>query len=510
MKTKIISLILILLSIIITAQNFSQEFENNVSLEARKYTITTHDTGYLVGFSIRDLPTNDFRRTLKLITTDFNGNIQNTKIYQAVDSDYSLRCSQVLVLSDGSKIVSGVYSINNDPPYYPYIMRINTDDSIAWAKKIDTNRSRTTLKLLSDNSILLIFEFADPTTHKIFCKLDTDTGDFTTVKEANGLFGQIMAIKTYDTSFEILFVTKGLLNINNDLSAINWQRNYYNEIGSIFNRTANGDYIYASAQTAFPGYMTVFRTDANGTLIWAKYIESWNGPVQDQIHIFDIVGFHFIKEDSNGNITVCADSEGSSNGALNVILDANGNYIDNYKIETFKNEIIQLDNDQYLIGGFLNSASHSTANFILEKRNLTTTYNCDTTYSHSIVDGVDLPLIPETIILEDITFETEDINVALLGIETISQNDYCDMSLSANENILLENLVEVYPNPTNDKVWVESDRAITQIKLYNYLGQYLEISNESFIDMNKYAKGVYFLEVQITNEHIIVKKIIKD
>lgn len=513
MKINSIALFIIISSLTnaVKAQNFSQEFQNNLTLDARDYVIESSNNVYTIGITEVNL-NNNFRNEVRVLSSNQNGIVQNIKVFSTVDTNYSITCNQILNLADGSQIISGIYSINNTPPYRPYLMHIDQNGTINWAKKINTNRSAyPNIALLSDSTILVLFSYmnASNQTHKIFCKVDAN-GNFSSFKDYNLLGENVVKISANSTSFDILFSSGNLLNINNDLSTINWTRKYFHEIGITFNRTSNGDYIFAAAQVAFPGYMTIYRTDESGTILWAKYIESWHGNVQSQISIFDIVDFHFIKEDSNGDIIVSAKSEGGLDGYFNVVVDSNGNYLSNYKNNNYRNSLKVDNNTSYLAGGFINSASFNSSNFVFEYRDLTTAYQCDSILNYSFENGDEMALIPDTVSLTEIadfTFESIDIT---WSHDTITQNNYCSMALSIPKNENYNDEVSIYPNPSTGKVWINSKSEITQVILYNHLGKQIQTSNLSFIDISSYAKGVYFLEIQTDTNYKVIKKLIKN
>lgn len=506
-KSMLLLLVFLILGNTVNAQTFSQEFQNNAILEARDYAIENISSGYLIGLTKVEIA-NDFRNSVKIISTNLNGIAQLAKVYQTADSNYSMSCSQILSLADNSYIISGIYSITNDAPYFPYLMHVNADGNVNWAEKISTGSSTpVTLQLLSDASILAVFNHASTANQKVFCKLDMQ-GNLSNFKALSSITSSISSIIPDENSFDIMFVSGELVNISNNLSSLNWQRNYFNEIGNIFNRAANGDYLIASAQVAFPGYMTVFRTDVNGNLIWARYVELWKGATQTQSTIFDIVGFNFIQEDSHGNIIVSANSEGGLNGSMNVVFDANGNYVKNGKIGTFQNETLLLENDHYLIGGFSQFSEFSSFNFILENRNLTASYSCDEIYNYSITDGSEmlLPVTMET--LDDITFETENFNV-FVADDSSMQTPYCDIQLVANDIEIVKKHLTVYPNPSHAEIVVKSDFEIDQIKLFNQLGQCIESTNLSTIDLNEFETGIYYLRIETSLGGVYFEKVLK-
>ncbi len=509
MKLKYLLFALILFDNNLIAQNFSQEFQNSGVLVGDKYAIQNFPNGYSAGITKIEID-NNFRRKIQLITTNLEGIIQSAKIYETTDSNYSITCSQIINLEDGKQLISGTYSGNNSFPYAPYIMLLNSDGSVNWAKKITSNReSPPKILLLSDNTFFLAFDYADSNTQKVFCKLDLD-GNFTSFYNGNSLiYGEIIDAKSYESSFEILLATGDLINISNNLSTINWQRKYYNAIGITYNRTTNGDYIFASAQVAIPGYMTVFRTDSDGNLLWAKYIEAWMEISQNQTTIFDIVGFNFIKEDSNGNIITSANSEGGQLGSLNVVLDANGSYLANTKINSFQNKVLLLNDDSYLLGGFTAFSSFNNFNVLLENRSLMNTYTCDDVFSYSIAQGTDMQLIPDLLTLTNSEYVTDNFNVTFTS-EIITQSDYCNFQLSSNENIKSPSTINIYPNPATKDIYVVSVDPISVIHVYNALGQEIERTEKPQIDIENYEQGVYFLKIIQNNNHSEVKKILKN
>ncbi len=507
MKHLFISLLLIF-NISLFAQNFSFELQNEFDIDARDYPISSDAQNYFVAFTVIDLD-NDFRNSIHFISTDLDGQIEEVMIYESPNGNISISCDQILNLPNGEQLLSGVYSENNTPPYYPFIMNIAEDGQVNWAKKINSGTiSRLKIELLSDDSILVLIRSAGVSDHSIICKMDID-GNFSNIKELGTFQNVPKKFTTYNGFFEVLFVDGNLMSIENDLSDINWQRKYYNEIGMEYSRAENGDFLFVSAQVSFPGYMTVFRTDADGNAIWAQYIEAWHGEEQNQISIFDIVDFHFIEEDPNGNIIVSANSEGGLFGSLQMVLDANGNYLSNYKINTYKNQFRVINDHDYLVGGFLNSGSINTTNFIFEKRAYMDSSPCDSIYNYSIAAGDEMSMTPDEINLNVFEeFTVEDIDV-VTSSGNFEQNEYCDMLLHVDINPSLQSQVEVYPNPSDDKVWISSESEISNIKIYNALGFLIEETEYSLIDLNNYPRGVYLLQIEFDSNQKVIKKMLK-
>lgn len=105
--------------------------------------------------------------------------------------------------------------------------------------------------------------------------------------------------------------------------------------------------------------------------------------------------------------------------------------------------------------------------------------------------------------------------------DTVHKNEKDDHKNQDNSDDLpLDFSYNVYPNPVQTKLTFEfylSDYADISYKLYNIAGQQLTRSNikncpggvyQHYIDMNKYPKGEYILQISV-NEKVFNEKIIK-
>ncbi|HQF28824.1 MAG TPA: T9SS type A sorting domain-containing protein, partial [Bacteroidia bacterium] len=73
---------------------------------------------------------------------------------------------------------------------------------------------------------------------------------------------------------------------------------------------------------------------------------------------------------------------------------------------------------------------------------------------------------------------------------------------------LFEN-VKVYPNPSSNKVYVNagSNINIKSLSVCNFLGQTLETTNESSIDVSQFPQGLYLIKI-VTDQGTVVKKVL--
>ena len=72
--------------------------------------------------------------------------------------------------------------------------------------------------------------------------------------------------------------------------------------------------------------------------------------------------------------------------------------------------------------------------------------------------------------------------------------------------------VTVYPNPTNDKIYIVTDAEVEEVVVYDIYGRQQKLSaisgQQSVIDLSKLNAGIYFIKIN-TEEGNIVKRIIK-
>lgn len=84
------------------------------------------------------------------------------------------------------------------------------------------------------------------------------------------------------------------------------------------------------------------------------------------------------------------------------------------------------------------------------------------------------------------------------------------MTLSVNSEILKNNTVELYPNPTKNNFSVNTDDAIMAVTIYNIAGQEIKkVNNPNYnIDVSDLATGVYLIKVK-TSKGTITKRLLK-
>ena len=68
----------------------------------------------------------------------------------------------------------------------------------------------------------------------------------------------------------------------------------------------------------------------------------------------------------------------------------------------------------------------------------------------------------------------------------------------------------LYPNPTSNIINISASEEVTNVKVYNTLGQEIWQGNTNKIDLSKSESGVYFAVIRLANDKIISEKIIRN
>ena len=86
---------------------------------------------------------------------------------------------------------------------------------------------------------------------------------------------------------------------------------------------------------------------------------------------------------------------------------------------------------------------------------------------------------------------------------------YKNNTLGISENGVAD--YQIYPNPTSGKLNIESKLPISQISVFNLLGQRIETTRDNNqIDLSKADAGVYLLKIEDGSGNYQTHKIIKE
>lgn len=89
------------------------------------------------------------------------------------------------------------------------------------------------------------------------------------------------------------------------------------------------------------------------------------------------------------------------------------------------------------------------------------------------------------------------------------RQNYCGEVLSINETSTNIKIV-MFPNPTTSMFYIETDKTISQIEIFNQHGQLVKTARTKNVPINELSKGLYFVKISLTDKSLIIKKLIKE
>ncbi|HLV47356.1 MAG TPA: T9SS type A sorting domain-containing protein [Flavobacterium sp.] len=89
--------------------------------------------------------------------------------------------------------------------------------------------------------------------------------------------------------------------------------------------------------------------------------------------------------------------------------------------------------------------------------------------------------------------------------------DNIEWKIAASSDKFDKNLVSLYPNPTYDFIHINTELSISNIEVYNNLGQRIFVTNyfNDAIDLSNYPAGIYLVRLQTVDGEMAEYKVIK-
>jgi Leucine-rich repeat (LRR) protein len=106
----------------------------------------------------------------------------------------------------------------------------------------------------------------------------------------------------------------------------------------------------------------------------------------------------------------------------------------------------------------------------------------------------------------------DDVNYSTNNWTNIDAQHYFSTNCSAPNSVQeIINTISLYPNPTSENftISIENFNGNIQTEVYDLIGNRLQISNETTISLQDYAKGIYLLKVAY-GDRVEEVKVIKD
>jgi hypothetical protein len=106
----------------------------------------------------------------------------------------------------------------------------------------------------------------------------------------------------------------------------------------------------------------------------------------------------------------------------------------------------------------------------------------------------------------------DDVNYSNNNWTNIDAQHYFSTNCSAPNSVQeIINTISLYPNPTSENITIsiENFNGNIQTEIYDLIGNRLQISNETTISLQDYARGIYLLKVAY-GDRVEEVKVIKD
>lgn len=122
-------------------------------------------------------------------------------------------------------------------------------------------------------------------------------------------------------------------------------------------------------------------------------------------------------------------------------------------------------------------------------------------------------IVNNSLIVENVNFETYPMNYTIENA-SFPTSDLC-LLLSEKENDISNPEILVYPNPANDKVYInipENNYQHLEIEIIDFSGKTIKKENtvlsNNYIDVNHLNNGVYFLRISLDNQILYSTKLL--
>ena len=485
---------------------FYKFFKNLSSLETESSAIEL-DQGFVFGFTESSNDKN-FHENILLIKTSGSGNIIWSKRYDA-GTGTSLHLMEMMRTADNKILISGLCGPDNKYYRSPRcIIKLNAAGNILWAKKYTKSTIYDSKGLVQLKDSSFVFSLLTAENSPAIVQIN-DTGKILAAfKVDNRHFQYINSITPVGNKTSVIVGDSNTVNINFKTGAISGQKQYNTscQFTSLLSTVCkNGDIVYLAGRNSgglLKGNSRIYRTTADGNLLWAKNIDAFFDSSNSIFSRFDIVLQISVHEDINGNIVAFVLAE--STQSLMVVFDANGKYLYNRLFYTRYSFIKETTDGSYLhcTPAFYNPS----ANTILSNRFLSNLSDCDSTIIVKITKGTDSAAPLNKLIFSNAKIKAVDIPVT--SKDTIIQaNVLCDLSLQGERNGRKREMpVDILPNPATSFISVKTP-ADLPFNIYSMDGllKIRSVTNHP-TDISSLKPGVYFISILIKDE--VVRKLI--
>lgn len=505
-----------------------------------------------------DLPVNYGSSDVVVSKIKKDGNILWTKVIGGNNFDTP---SDMIKTSDGGVILTVLSRSNTDffPQHYGgtetydvYVIKLDTDGNILWDKFIGGSGDESKATVVSTNTGYVVainslsndFDFESPYGGKniLLIKFD-EMGDVIWKKILAGSNDEVFEdIKSFDNVNTVLAINsnsidgsfsnssttikKGFLikinaegdlvfstpiitdnpNLDNSVSKINFFNNQYFAVGT-------------ERKESFQAVGTIRHYDAmlvnfseSGSLLWKKNY-SWKVNIPNNSETY-YDGALFIEQTIDNHILLSGVTYINENSmyGINLIsswlkkIDMQGNLVNTIGRKSRTIKLEKLPNGLFIDHAYryefapygvtsiydLQIVSPEGLHFLPStsfKSVLTTDNHLGTRSGTSTVDDNNLILFSNR----------HNLTESSIWITRIQSSEFTTTELASEEEEVEAPKVAIYPNPTSN--FIKLTKIANKISLYDTAGKLLITAKDTnVIDLTKFLKGVYFLNVEIDNK----------
>jgi Secretion system C-terminal sorting domain len=511
---------LLLLNSSLFAQPEFQQTYNIEGLKAQPYDIQqTMDRGYVVVGFVEDTSGNQDMLVLKL---DSIGGL----IWQRQFGGLADEIAQASMEDEFGNIYVTGYSYEYGGADIVYL-KFDSDGNTIWQRIIGDSNSEHGWDILydADSVNILIWGYSYSVgpgiTNCVLMKISPD-GDTLLTKTYGGDYRDYgHSIKRIDNGYVLCghsssFSDTTLGYENHDAYIVKMDSNYEvvwanaygiagREEGNAVAVTQEGDYVFVGESDGFGNNhdMMVMKLNASGDTLWGRIIGT---PYDDQA--LDVV------INSENEIIVAGHTTSELTGRdISIIkLDQNGETIQTYTLASSANEglfgVTNTVDGNFAVTGYMYGFEPLINKFFAAKINSTTTSTCIDTALFFFNVRKEFRIGPGTITENaELHFTTHPSSPF---IPTVISNKVCGFS-EIDESELIRNDVNIYPNPVDDIMYVESESCIS-ISILNSMGQVIyqnqNPSENLIINMAPFSEGLYLIYSEF-DDNVITKKLIK-
>ena len=112
--------------------------------------------------------------------------------------------------------------------------------------------------------------------------------------------------------------------------------------------------------------------------------------------------------------------------------------------------------------------------------------------------------------LADDTEYCFSVSAIIGGEETAKSEEVCETTLKGESIVELTSSINIYPNPVNDRLYIETEVEVREVVVYDVFGRQQTTDNgqQTFIDVTNLNSGIYFVKVVAENGEV-VKRFVK-